>query len=290
MGFLDAVVTVLTSLKSLGVAGRVGYVVSLSFWTFFCLPTTPIELASGFIFPLWAATFMSVAGKTAGSLFALVLGRRFLKPFISRMLSRVGGGGSSSALHRHLVSELKLRPIQTMSILRAAPLPTPFKIYGLCMFEPELVPAPAYFLVALIINTCWSLVWSLTGSSAGSLQDAVSGKGDTSTAALVTKLFTVVALFGCFTAFARFAKAKMQPPPEDAPASASATEDASAATAATTAAAKAPRARATTASVSSSSSGVSSSSSSSPSVGGRKARSKSPAARAAGGRSKLHAQ
>ena len=215
VGFLSAVVSVLTSLKSLGMAGRIGYIFGLSIWTFLCLPTTPIELASGFIFPLWASTFMSVAGKTAGSILALLLGRRLLKPMVVRMLEKVQGGGAG-ALHKHLVNELRKRPIQTMSILRAAPLPTPFKIYGLCLFQPELVPVGTYFFVALGINTCWSLVWSLTGSSASSLQDAVSGKGNTSIAANAAKLFTVAALLGTFGAFGRFAKERMQPPEDDA--------------------------------------------------------------------------
>ena len=72
----------------------------------------------------------------------------------------------------------------------------------------------SYAVVALFINAAWSLVWSLTGSSASSLQEAVSGTGggERSMAALVAKLFTVAALFGCFTVFARFAKAHMQPP------------------------------------------------------------------------------
>ena len=207
VGFLSAVISVLTSLKSLGFAGRVAYVAGLSIWTFLCLPTTPIELASGFIFPLWASTLMSVVGKTTGSLVALILGRRLLKPLVTRLLARSSGGGG--AVHRHLVGELQRRPIQTMSILRAAPLPTPFKIYGLCLFHPDLVPVTTYFFVALGINTCWSLVWSLTGSSASSLQDAVAGNGDTSTAALVAKLFTLAAFSGAFLAFGRFAKAQL---------------------------------------------------------------------------------
>ena len=183
---VTAIVATLDGLKNLGVAGRVGYVTGLSAWTALCLPTTPIELASGFIFPLWMSTFMCVAGKTIGSLVALMVGRHLLKPLITRLLER----SSSSQLHQHLVSELKLRPIQTMSILRAAPMPTPFKIYGLALLPAELVPVSSYAAVALLINTAWSLVWSLTGSSATSLQDAVSGRGAgaNSKSALVVKL------------------------------------------------------------------------------------------------------
>ena len=215
-GLLTSVVMVLTSLKSMGPLGRLGYVLGLAVWTFCCLPTTPIELASGFIFPLWASTLLSVAGKTTGSVLALLLGRRFLKPLVSRLLERSGSNaGHSSAMHRHLVSELQKRPIQTMSILRAAPLPTPFKIYGLCMFQPELVPVNTYFVVALIINTAWSLVWSLTGSSASSLQEITEGRTDMSKGKLVAQGFAIASFLLAFGAFGRFAKAQMQPPSED---------------------------------------------------------------------------
>ena len=153
MAFLSVLLHVLQSLRSLGLAGRIGYVIGLSLWTLLCLPTTPIELASGFIFPLWLSTMMSVVGKTAGSLLALILGRRLLKPLMTRLLA------ANSSLHNHLINELRERPIQTMSIMRAAPIPTPFKIYGLCLLPADLVPVSTYSVVALIVNSAWSLVW-----------------------------------------------------------------------------------------------------------------------------------
>lgn len=65
----------------------------------------------------------------------------------------------------------------------------------------------------MFINAAWSLVWSLTGSSASSLQDAVSGgaKGQSSRVALFAQLFTLAAILGAFTLFARFAKAQLSP-------------------------------------------------------------------------------
>lgn len=207
---IQPALAVLKSLKSLGLVGRLLYMFGLAVWVVMCGPTTPIELASGFVFPLTLSTALSVAGKTMGNLVAFVLGRRILKPVVSRMLS--AGGGTSASVHRHLLGELKLRPIQTMSILRAAPLPTPFKIYGLCLFPPELVPLWTYATIALVFNTCWSVVWSLAGSSASNLQDVLNGKG--SGAELAGRLSTLLAFFGILVAFGRFAAAKMQPPTE----------------------------------------------------------------------------
>lgn len=54
--------------------------------------------------------------------------------------------------HNHLLSELREHPIQTMSLLRAAPLPTPLKIYGLSLFPAELIPLTSYAGIAITFN------------------------------------------------------------------------------------------------------------------------------------------
>jgi hypothetical protein len=54
--------------------------------------------------------------------------------------------------HRHLLRELREHPIQTMSLLRAAPLPTPLKIYGLSLFPAELIPLSSYAGIAITFN------------------------------------------------------------------------------------------------------------------------------------------
>ena len=104
MGFIEGIMTtgleVLKGLNGLGLAGRVGYVCGLGVWTLLCLPTTPVELAAGVSFPLLSCCAMSAAGKTVGSLVALLLGRRLLRPFIARYLADRGGGG---ALHSSAV-------------------------------------------------------------------------------------------------------------------------------------------------------------------------------------------
>ena len=120
---------VLVKLQTLGAVGKVGYFAGLALWTLCCLPTTPIELAAGYIFPLVSSASMSAVGKTVGNLFALMLGRRLLKPIIQRWLSKTSS--SSSALHKHLLHELRENPIQTSacaaSNARASVQLLPFK-------------------------------------------------------------------------------------------------------------------------------------------------------------------
>ena len=206
---LTVIVETLSSLSSLGWPGRVAYVVGLSVWTLLCLPTTPIELAAGYSFGVGASAGMSAVGKTLGSLAALLLGRRLLKPLLTRWLHKTSNG----PLHRHLLKELQENPIQTMSILRAAPLPTPFKIYGLSLFPVELVPLSTYACIALTFNSLWSLVWSLAGSSASSLQEAM--EGNSSVAGVAARLSGLAVLFGLFTMFGRYAKAQLNVPDSD---------------------------------------------------------------------------
>ena len=189
---------------------------------------SPSQLAVGSCFPIGVATAMSVAGKTIGGVCALFLGRRFLKPLLSsrpRFGHDVGHGwlgpklhrmlGSLGSLQHHLAHELRERPVQTMSLLRAAPLPTPFKLYGLCFMEEKLVPLSTYAAVALTFNALWSLVWSLTASSASSLKEAYAEPGAgsaTSAAALATllpRLLMLATLVGCALAFSRHARATL---------------------------------------------------------------------------------
>lgn len=135
---LQYVVDALLYIRGLGVVGRCVYIVLLSAWTVLCLPTTPVELAAGYIFPWASAASMSVAGKTIGSMAALWLGRHLLRPLAARVFS--GSGRAAGRLRRHLLNELRARPIQTIGLLRASPLPTPIKLYGLSLLPVELVP------------------------------------------------------------------------------------------------------------------------------------------------------
>lgn len=57
----------------------------------------------------------------------------------------------------------------------------------------------------------WSCVWSLTGSSASSLQDALSGNG-TSAGGSVAKLSGLLVAFGVMVLVSRYAKTQLEPP------------------------------------------------------------------------------
>ena len=207
------VLEALEHLSKLGLPGQIGYVLALSAWTALCLPTTPIELTAGFCFSKHVAMITSASGKTLGNVLALFLGRTFLQPLILRQLD---SRPSWRRYHKHLLRELHELPIQTMSTLRAAPMPTPFKLYALSIFPPELVTMRRYLLIAVFFNTMWSGVWVLAGSSAGSIANIIAGKAsEDSTANLVSKVVMAICLFGCFSMFSRFASAQLKPGPAE---------------------------------------------------------------------------
>ena len=113
LGFIRPVLDGLHWLSSLGVIGQCCYVVGLTIWTLLCLPTTPIEVTAGFCFDTAKSAIMSAGGKTMGNLAALMIGRRYFQPYIMRNFSRRDGG---SALHQHLLNELREHPIQTSAL------------------------------------------------------------------------------------------------------------------------------------------------------------------------------
>ena len=100
--------------------------------------------------------------------------------------------------------------------MRAAPLPTPLKIYGLSLFPSELVSLRRYAIIALVFNSLWSLVWTLTGSSASNLAEAMAGTGQQSSADMAGKLMSLVVMLGAFAMFGRYARAQLKPPSMDA--------------------------------------------------------------------------
>ena len=82
---------------------------------------------------------------------------------------------SNSQLHQHLErAQAPANPDHEHP--RAAPMPTPFKIYGLSLMPAELVPIQSYAIVALLINRPGRFV-VVDRIVRRSPQDALSGKG-----------------------------------------------------------------------------------------------------------------
>lgn len=178
--------------------GLVYYTLFLSAWTLCCLPTTPVEIAAGFTWPLGPASLASSIGKTLGSCTAFALSRLLLLPLMARSTQPERGPTRKrlDAFFNHLGGFIRTRPWWTVGLIRAAPLPIALKNYGLGMMDG--CPGQVFALMTLAVNVPFSVAWALTGASASSLQEAVqSGGAGSSSGKLVSSVVSALVLFVC---------------------------------------------------------------------------------------------
>merc|ERR1712232_804702 len=108
-------------LEGAGWWGFAGLIIGFTICVCFALPSTPIEIAAGYLYgPIWGTVCGSVS-KTAGSTVAFLVGR---------LLGQRFGYEVPGALADKL-SALQDRPFMTMVGIRVAPLPLAVKNYGL---------------------------------------------------------------------------------------------------------------------------------------------------------------
>mmetsp|Transcript_43203 Transcript_43203/g.101597 ORF Transcript_43203/g.101597 Transcript_43203/m.101597 type:complete len:257 (+) Transcript_43203:103-873(+) len=150
-------------------AGWEGYwllIVVFSGYVCLALPTTPVEIAAGFIYgPFWGAVCGSVS-KTIGSTLAFFLGR-----LLGRKVLSEGTPSKVPAVLRPKLSALQQQPFLTMIGIRLAPLPLAVKNYGLALCGAAAWP---YIIASIAVNTPFSILWATTGASCHSLLDALS--------------------------------------------------------------------------------------------------------------------
>ena len=113
--------------------GRLGLLLYSGFlciWTTLALPTTPLEMFAGFSFSVAGSTIAGLIGKTCGSVLAFVIGRQLLGP-CKRMVRWVRGlpppveeeESRPSGFGAKLEEALRKRPLQTIGMIRVAPIP-----------------------------------------------------------------------------------------------------------------------------------------------------------------------
>lgn len=151
-------------LETLQESGRIGFmahVLVFSAWVGASMPTTIVELATGFMWgPVWGF-FACVLCKSVGSMvcFLVVL-----------LLRRRRGWQVPDALRPRL-SALRNKPLMTMVGVRLAPLPLGMKNYGLALCDVPFVP---YMIASLLVNAPFSASWAIAGASCSSLTEALS--------------------------------------------------------------------------------------------------------------------
>lgn len=209
---LDGVFHVFVFLQGQGMLGVGYYCGFLALWTIGCLPTTPLEIAAGFTFSTVHSVVASIIGKTAGSVITFALARLFASRFLpveGASATRGGKLGRIRELAWHLESAVIARPVQTLAMVRASPMPIALKNYGLALLPAHVVQLHTFALITLVVNVPYSIAWSLTGSSASSLQEALNGQPSNGPGMLVPKVGLLLALFAGLALFARKATAEL---------------------------------------------------------------------------------
>lgn len=160
-GVAQALEAVFAILEEAGWRGFMALLVGFSAWVCFSLPTTPIELAAGFVYgPVWGCVCGTIC-KTAGSCAALLLVRAVGQRY----------GWKLPGFFKDKIAALRNRPFLTMIGVRLAPIPLGVKNYGLALCE---VGAAPYTGAALAVNMPFSMLWATAGASCRSLSEALS--------------------------------------------------------------------------------------------------------------------
>eukprot|EP00931_Biecheleriopsis_adriatica_P108771 TRINITY_DN83066_c0_g1_i1.p1 TRINITY_DN83066_c0_g1~~TRINITY_DN83066_c0_g1_i1.p1 ORF type:complete len:385 (-),score=56.76 TRINITY_DN83066_c0_g1_i1:345-1457(-) len=142
-----------------GPLGFTAFVCSFTLWVMLALPTTPVEIAAGFLYgPVWGP-ISGLLCKTMGSYGALS---------IARLFGRRLGWEIPRSLRAKL-DMLQTRPILTMISVRLAPLPLAVKNYGLAFTDVHSID---YIVASALVNGPFSIAWGMIGASCQSLADA----------------------------------------------------------------------------------------------------------------------
>eukprot|EP00930_Biecheleria_cincta_P060756 TRINITY_DN46360_c0_g1_i1.p1 TRINITY_DN46360_c0_g1~~TRINITY_DN46360_c0_g1_i1.p1 ORF type:complete len:383 (+),score=51.38 TRINITY_DN46360_c0_g1_i1:44-1192(+) len=142
-----------------GPLGFTAFIFSFTIWVVIALPTTPVEIAAGFLYgPFWGP-ISGLLCKTMGSFGALS---------IARLFGQHRGWEIPRSL-RCKLDMLQTRPILTMISVRLAPLPLAVKNYGLAFTD---VGSMDYVVASALVNGPFSIAWGMIGASCQSLADA----------------------------------------------------------------------------------------------------------------------
>ena len=156
--------------ESTGPVAPVVYSVTFTLATVACLPSSLIEIISGFLFPLPVALAVNITGKFTGAVLAFVLGKTACKDFVSRKAQ-----GIKVLRALRVAINAHSNAFKLALLLRLSPAPIFVKNYGLGALELSLVN----FMAATAISAVpMGIVWAMVGGAArdagGGIMDLVS--------------------------------------------------------------------------------------------------------------------
>eukprot|EP00411_Alexandrium_monilatum_P035306 CAMPEP_0175358480 /NCGR_PEP_ID=MMETSP0095-20121207/15020_1 /TAXON_ID=311494 /ORGANISM="Alexandrium monilatum, Strain CCMP3105" /LENGTH=365 /DNA_ID=CAMNT_0016656211 /DNA_START=10 /DNA_END=1107 /DNA_ORIENTATION=- len=158
--FRQALAAAFEVLQNAGWIGYACHVLLFSLWITLSLPTTVIELATGFLYGPVFGFLCSILCKSVGQMCA----------FLVVLTLRKRRGWQVPAALKPKLQAIRSKPLLAMVSVRLTPLPLGIKNYGLAMCEVDFLP---YMLAGVMVNTPFSVIWALTGSSCLSLSEAL---------------------------------------------------------------------------------------------------------------------
>jgi uncharacterized membrane protein YdjX (TVP38/TMEM64 family) len=166
----NRVMKVVHFIQKQGIMGNFYYVIILTIGTVICIPTTFLELASGFIFGFWISCIVSLIGKCLGSLLSFLLGRRIFKSYLrENVMARYP---IIQAMEESIIE----KPMTVIFLTRIAFIPMAVKNYGISIIRS--VPLGKFTLCTVVGSIPFTLVWSYFGSASEGLI-ALSGSQET---------------------------------------------------------------------------------------------------------------
>jgi len=134
-------------------------------WTVLCLPTTPMEIACGFVFGFRRCILANTLGKTGGSLVAFALGRALLGPAV---LERMSARAAHAGLVARVTRAITRHPLKATFLFRLLPMPLSLKNYTLSALPRACgVTLRRFALATFAVNLPYTLAWGAIGSAAG---------------------------------------------------------------------------------------------------------------------------
>jgi len=147
-------------------AGGFLYAMVLTLTATICIPTTPFELAAGYLFGFIAAIPISLTGKVLGSLISFALGKYVLFSCIKSW------SFFKTRLFKGLEHAIKSKPWHILTAARLSALPLSIKNYGLSVLGASWLP---FSVTTLLGSIPFTLTWSQIGSLSKDIQQASSG-------------------------------------------------------------------------------------------------------------------
>jgi len=154
----SALADFVTYVESTGNGAPIVFAIAFFLATIACLPSSVIEIISGFLFPFPIALTVNMCAKFAGAVAAFVLGQTACKDFVSRRAEKI-------QLIRAMRFALKTHDnaFKLALLLRLSPAPIFVKNYGLGALELSLTN----FMASTAISSIpMGIVWILVGGAA----------------------------------------------------------------------------------------------------------------------------